>query len=355
MRLALTINAPGRFKEAVADVGMAGRLEEAGLDTLWVGEATGFDSPSLLGHLTATTRRVELGAGVLNPFTRTPALVAMTAVALDELSNGRFVLGLGVANPQLIEGLHGLAYRGAIKRMERMIDVCRAAWAGEPIGGGPPGGGPGFSGLEPRPLVVAKPDRRIPIHVAGQGERMVELAAARADGWAPMLLVPEKFDEVFGESIQRGAARRDPQLEPLEISAGGVLAAVVDDESEQLALLARARRTLALYVGGLGSKDSNVYNRLMRRYGYEEAAEEVQDLYLAGDRARAAEALPDEFVDTITVIGTADHVRARMDAYAAVGVACLTIEPLEDPVATIARLRSIADSRDHLETSSAAP
>src|SRR5215218_7317750 len=204
-------------------------LEDVGLDTVWVPEAYGFDSPTLMGYLAARTETVEIGSAILNVFSRTPALLAQTAAGLDNVSGGRAVLGLGASGPQVIEGWHGVPYDKPLARTREIVDICRKVWAREdrlttdgplyplPL---PEGRGTGLG----KPLkIIAHPVRsRIPIYVAALGEKNVELTAEVADGWLPLFFLPEKAKEVFGPSLDAGAAKRAGDLGPLDICAGGL-------------------------------------------------------------------------------------------------------------------------------------
>src|ERR1700729_3545967 len=206
-------------------------LEKVGLDTVWVAEAYGYDAPSLMGYLAAKTERVEIGAAILPIYTRTPTLIAMTAAGIDAISGGRCVLGLGASGPQVIEGFHGVPYDRPLTRTREIIDICRTVWAREaplthdgavyhiPL---PEGQG---TGLGKALKIINHPVRaRIPIWVAALGEKNVAMTAEVADGWLPLFFVPEKAKEVFGPALAAGAAKRDSSMEPLQISAGGILA-----------------------------------------------------------------------------------------------------------------------------------
>ncbi|MEU3016879.1 LLM class F420-dependent oxidoreductase [Nocardiopsis sp. NPDC007018] len=345
MRIAMPLQYAGEPKDAVEQVV---ELERAGLDTVWVAEAYGYDSPTLMGYLAARTERVTIGSAILPMYTRTPALVAMTAAGLDYLSDGRAVLGLGASGPQVIEGFHGIPYTKPLARTRETIEICRKVWAREERlthDGGvfqlplPPELGTGLG----KPLkIINHPVRpRIPIHVASLGERNVEMTAEIADGWLPHLFIPEKAETVWGASLARGRANRDPGLGELEISAGGLLAIGEDEGTRALADLTRP--LIALYVGGMGAKGKNFYNTVARRYGYEEAAERIQDLYLAGKKDEAAAAVPDEFVELTNLVGPESHVRERVEAFRAAGVTQLNVTPVgENPARLIEKVKEWA-------------
>jgi F420-dependent oxidoreductase-like protein len=318
-------------------------LEHAGLDLVWVAEAYGFDAPSLMGFLAHATERVEIGAGILPIYTRTPALIAQTAAGIDALSGGRCVLGLGASGPQVIEGWHGVPYDQPIARTREIIEICRAAWRRErlvhdgpaytiPL---PPDQGTGLG----KPLkMITKPVReRIPIYVAALGPANVAMTAEVADGWLPLFFIPELADRVWGSALTDGGARRSPALEPLEIVAGGLLA-IGDDAARHRDLM---RPMVALYVGGMGAKGRNFYNDLARRYGWEDEAATIQDLYLDGRKDEAAAAVPDALLEGVSLCGPEGYVRDRIAAMADAGVSVLNVTPVGgDPVKTVELVKS---------------
>ena len=343
MKLSTSLPYAGNIKQAMRQVH---DLESAGLDLVWIAEAYGFDAVSLLGYLAAQTETVELGAGILPIYTRTPTLLAMTAAGLDELSDGRFVLGLGASGPQVIEGFHGVPYDRPIARDREIIDICRTVWAREapltysgaayqvPL---PPEQGTGLG----KPLkIIAHPKRaHIPVHVAALGEKNVALAAEVADGWLPLFYLPERADTVFGESIAAGTAKRAAELGPLDITAGGIVCIGEPDETKA-ALDTFARPVTALYVGGMGAKGRNFYNTLVQRYGYEAEAAEIQDLYLSGQKAEAAAAIPDDLLELTNLCGSPGFVQERLAAYREAGVTIMNVTPIgPDPVKLVEQLK----------------
>ncbi|MFP3900253.1 MAG: LLM class F420-dependent oxidoreductase [Acidimicrobiia bacterium] len=331
MKLSMPLSYAGGFKESAA---RAVELERAGLDTVWVAEAYGFDGVSLMGYLAAVTERVEIGAAILPIYTRTPSLLAMSAAGVDALSDGRCILGLGASGPQVIEGFHGVPYTAPLGRTREVIEICRKVWSRErvtyegrhytlPL---PPDEGTGLG----RPLkLITRPVReRIPIYVAALGPRNVRLTAEIADGWLPLFYLPEKVDEVWGEDMAAGLRARDPSLGPLEIVAGG-LVAVGDDAAAMRDL---ARPMIALYVGGMGARDRNFYNDLARRYGFEAEAARIQDLYLDGHKDEAAAAVPDGLLEAATICGPEGYVRDRIAAFKEAGVTSLNVTPVAQDV-----------------------
>jgi F420-dependent oxidoreductase-like protein len=308
-------------------------LEGAGLDFVWVGEAYGFDAPSYLGYLAATTSTVRLGAGVMPIYTRTPALLAMTAAGLDSLSGGRFQLGLGASGPQVVEGWHGVPYDAPLARTREIVDICRKIWARDKpvVHGGPhyplplpPQQGTGLGkAMRIIPRLVRD---QIPVWLAALGERNVQLAATIADGWLPAFLVPEKVQETWGTALAAGLADRDPTLGPLQIATGATLA--IGDGPEIVAARDLGRPALALYIGGMGSRGHNFYADLVARFGWERQARDIQDLYLAGRKDEAAAAVPEALLELTSLCGPAGYVAERMAAYREAGVTQLQVAPV---------------------------
>ena len=340
MKFGMQIDYAGGFAESAAKVA---EFEKAGLDIAWVAEAYGFDAPTFMGYLAAKTESITIGAGILPIYTRTPTLMAMTAASMDTLTGGRFILGLGASGPQVIEGFHGVKYDAPLGRTREVIDICRLVWKRERVTYNgkyytlplPADQGTGLG----KPLkMIAKPIREdIPVWIASLGPKNVEMTAEIADGWLPIFYMPERSQDVWGADLAAGTAKRDPNLGPLEISAGG-LVAIGDDMSEVAEM---ARPMVALYVGGMGAKGRNFYNDLMCRYGYEEEATKIQDLYLEGKKDEAAALVPSEFLKLTNLCGPEGFVRERIEAYAAAGVSVLNIIPVGgNPTATIEKLKT---------------
>ena len=283
--------------------------------------------------LPAPTERIEIASGILPIYTRTPTLLAMTAAGLDELSGGRAVLGLGASGPQVIEGFHGVAYDAPIGRTREIIDICRKVWAREeplvhdgakyqlPL---PEGQGTGLG----KPLkIITHPRRpRIPIHVASLGPKNVQMTAELADGWLPILFHPAKAGEVWGPDLEVGFAKRSPDLGPMDVVAGGLLA--IGSEDEVAGFRDFSRGMVALYVGGMGARERNFYNQLFQRYGFEDEARRIQDLYLDGKKGEAAAAVPESFLEQTSLCGDEGYVRDRIAEFAAAGVTVLNVTPI---------------------------
>jgi F420-dependent oxidoreductase-like protein len=318
-------------------------LESAGADYLWTGEAYTADAVSTMGFLAAVTERVQIGSSILPLFTRTPTLLAMTAVGIDKLSGGRCVLGIGASGPQVIEGFHGVPYDAPLQRTREIIDICRSVWRREavtyvgsryrvPL---PEGQG---TGLGKALKIMDHPLRdRIPIFVASLGPRNVEMTAEIAEGWLPLHFWPERAGRVWGEALASGTARRPPDLAPLEIVAGGRLA--LGEGLEELR--DRARPALTMYFGGMGARGHNFYNDLLKRYGFESEAELIQDSYLEGRRKEAAAAIPQELIDGTSLVGPEGWVKERVQAFRDAGVTILDVTPVgQNGLADIERVRS---------------
>jgi F420-dependent oxidoreductase-like protein len=340
MKISTMLSYSGGFKQAANQVV---EMEKAGLDLVWVAEAYGFDSPSLMGYLAALTSKVEIGAAILPIYTRTPTLIAMTAAGIDALSDGRFNLGLGASGPQVIEGFHGVPYTNPLGRTREIVEICRDVWKREaplvhqgknftlPL---PPEQGTGLG----KPLkIIAHPLRsEIPVWIASLGEKNVQLTAEIADGWIPILFIPERANDVWGAPIAAGKAKRDPSLGEMMITAGGLLA--IGEDADTIGFRELQRSMVALYVGGMGAKGKNFYNELAIRYGYEKEAEVIQDLYLAGKKKEAEAAVPSEFLELTTLCGPRGYVKERIAAFKAAGVTHLQVHPIPQGGQTAASL-----------------
>ncbi len=347
MRISTLLNYSGGFVDAVDEVVA---LEHAGLDVVWVPEAYAFDAPSAMGFLAARTERVVIASGIVPIYTRTPTLLAMTAAGIDALSGGRCMLGLGASGPQVIEGFHGVRYDAPVARTREIIEVCRQVWRRErlehhgrhydmPL---PEGQG---TGLGKALKLITHPVRDdIPIAIAGLGPRSVEMTAELADAWLPAFYTAEAAGDVWGEALAAGAARRDPARPPLEVFAGGSVA--IGEGTEGLRDLARPQ--IALYVGGMGAREKNFYNDIFRRSGYEEAADEIQELYLAGEKDEAAAAIPDEYLASSSLVGPEGFVAERLAALRDSGVTALNVgflgRGVEERVEQCRTLRKLVDA-----------
>jgi F420-dependent oxidoreductase-like protein len=335
-------------REPMIEVGRrVADYERAGLDVVLVAEAYSFDAISRVGYLAAVTSTVTIGTAIINVYSRTATAIGQTAAGCDYVSGGRFVLGLGTSGPQVIEGFHGVPYEKPRSRTLDVIDVVRKVVAREvvvhdgPTVAVPLPEGAGGTGLGKPLKLIDHPVRpSVPIWWAAMLDRAVESAAEVADGWVPLMFVPEAADQVWGPALRTGRARRADDLGPLDVVAGGKLA--IGDDVDVEAVLDAARPALALYVGGMGARGKNFYNDIVSRAGYEDAARRVQDLYLDGHRDEAAAAVPRELLERMHLVGSRAHVAERIEAFRAAGVTTLMVEPAgPDPVATISELRSL--------------
>ncbi|MEV6162099.1 LLM class F420-dependent oxidoreductase [Streptomyces sp. NPDC052052] len=320
----------------------AAALESAGLDALWVAEAYGFDSPTIMGYLAAKTERMRIGSAILNVYSRTPALIAQTAAGLDALTGGRALLGIGASGPQVVEGWHGRRYDRPLGRTREVIELSRRIWRREVIEHHgitdlplPPEKG----GTRGKPLKLLNHPVRdtIPVYVAALGPANVRMTAELADGWLPFLYAPEHAAKVWGRSLAEGAAKRDPALGPLSVVAGGLLA--IGDGAETARELMRP--TVALYVGGMGASGRNFYHDLVCAYGYEAAAATIQEHYLAGRKKDAEAAVPAELLEQLCLAGPEGYVRDRVEVFREAGVTMLNVTPVgSDAARLIERVRN---------------
>jgi F420-dependent oxidoreductase-like protein len=306
------------------------RLEDAGIEYLWCGEAYTGDAVSTMGFVAAVTSRAQIGSSILPLYTRTPSVLAMTAVGMDKVSGGRFILGLGASGPQVIEGFHGVPYDAPLARTAEIIEICRSVWRRDRLEHAgakyqiplPPDRGTGLG--KPLKLIDHPLRAQIPIYIASLGPKNVELTATIADGWLPLHFWPDRADQVWGDALRAGQARRADGLGPLQIVAGGALA--IGDGLEHLR--EQARPMLALYFGGMGARGQNFYNDVLRRYGFEHEARQIQDAYLSGEKQAAAAMIPDALVEQMSLIGSEGFVRDRLAAYQAAGVTILNVQPV---------------------------
>ena len=346
MRIGIQASYSGGFHQTAAEIR---ELESAGLDLATVAEVYTFDAVSQLGYLAAVTDRVELMSGIFPIYSRTPALTAMTAAGLDFVSDGRFTLGLGASGPQVIEGWHGVSYDAPLQRTREVVEICRQVWRRERlVHEGPkytvPLPAEQGTGLgKPLKLINTPVRDRIPVMLAALGPKNVELAAEIAEAWEPIFFMPERAGSVWGDSLAAGKAKRDLALGDLQIVVG-VPVAIGDDVEPMLDLV---RPQLALYIGGMGARGRNFYNDLARRYGYEDEARTIQDLYLDGKKDEAAAVVPEELVRAVSLVGPESHVAERVAAFREAGVTTLVLQPLDDSpesrLRTVATMRKIAD------------
>jgi F420-dependent oxidoreductase-like protein len=325
MKLGVHIGYWGLGLSSADQLAIVQEAERLGYDSVWTAEAYGSDAATILAWLAGQTSTIKLGSGIFQMPGRSAAMTAMTAATIDQLSDGRMLLGIGSSGPQVSEGWHGVRFAKQLQRTREYIEVVRQALArerleyhGETIELPLPDG-PGKA----LKLTIAPVQENMPIYLAAIGPKNTALAGEIADGWMPTLLSPEHLP-LLRESLDEGAARAGRTLEGFDI-APTVNVNITDDvEGARDAV----RPFMALYVGGMGSREKNFYNTLVQRYGFEDAAHEVQDLYLAGKKEEAAAALPDELIDLVSLVGPADRVRERLRAYADAGVGTLGVSPM---------------------------
>ena len=301
--------------------------EKLGYDSVWTAEAYGSDAATILGWLAGQTSRIRLGSGIFQMPGRSAAMTAMTAATLDQLSDGRFILGIGSSGPQVSEGWHGVRFAKQLARTRDYVAVLRMAlerrrveFEGETLVLPLPDG-PGKA----LKLTIAPVQETIPIFVAAIGPKNTRLAAEIADGIIPTLFSPEHV-AVIRDEVQAGVDRAGDGKTLADVEIAPQVQVYVSEDRDKARDLMRPM--LALYIGGMGSREKNFYSQLVRRYGFEAAAEKVQDLYLEGRKHEAAAALPDALIDAISLCGPREHVRERLAAYREAGVGTLGVTPV---------------------------
>lgn len=295
------------------NVGLARTAEACGFSSVWVEEAYGSDAVSTLAWVGACTTRIGLGSAVWQMPARTPAMTAMTAATLDTLSGGRLRLGLGASGPQVVEGWHGQPYEKPLAKTREYVEIVRRIVArDEPVAFEgehyqlPYRGPEGVHAGKPLKLILRPLRSRIPIYIGALGPKNVELTAEIADGWLPIFMIPEALDTVFGDALEHGFARAGGRVVGADFDIAPIVSVVVGDDVDACRL--RVKQRIALYVGGMGSKSMNFSNNMIRRFGYGEAADEVQRRFLAGDRSGAVEAVPDELIDDVALCGPRERI-----------------------------------------------
>jgi F420-dependent oxidoreductase-like protein len=291
---------------------LAREAERLGYDSAWAAEAWGTDAVTVLSWLAATTETIKVGSAIMQIPARTPANCAMTAATLDLLSGGRFLLGLGTSGPQVVEGWHGQPWGKPLAKTREYVELVRAALRRETLEAHGehyeiPYAGPGATGLGKPLKLMARPLRaEIPIYLASIGPKAVQLAAEIADGWIPIFFDPDTAREVFGAAFERDGFEVAPSV-PVVLTD--------DVEAGRDAL----KPYYALYIGGMGARGKNFYNDLASRYGFEEDARKIQDLYLDGKQREAIAAVPDAFVDRVSLVGPKERIAERLEAFREAG------------------------------------
>jgi F420-dependent oxidoreductase-like protein len=340
MRLGINVGYWGLGLTAGQQIELVKEAESAGFDSVWAAEAYGSDAATVLAWIAAQTETIKLGSAIFQIPARSPAMTAMTAATLDQLSDGRVIVGLGSSGPQVAEGWHGQRFPKQLQRTREYVEILRKTLARERLEYDgeiytlPLPDGPGKA----LKLTIAPVQERIPIYIAAIGPNNTQLAGEIADGWIPLFFSPEHVSDAK-ELLDKGAGRSGRSLDDFQISPS--VQVRIDDDIER----ARdaMRPFLALYVGGMGSREKNFYNALVRRYGFEDAADEVQSLYLDGKKEEAAAALPDELIDTTTLVGPRDVIAERLAVYRDAGVGTLIVTPVAfDPDERSRMVRELA-------------
>ena len=336
MRTATTVELSGSSDEVVT---FTVEAEKLGLDICWVAEAWGSDAPSALGYIAARTQRMLLGSGVLQVGIRSPVMVAQTAITLSNLSNGRFLLGLGASGPQVIEGLHGVSFSRPLARIRETVDIVRQAFAGGKIS---------HSGKEfqiPRPggeavpmRLSTQPQHAIPLYLAALSPAMLRLTGEIADGWLGTSFVPEGAAEAYFIHLDKGLAAAGRTRADIDICQGAEVA-FASDEDELHRMVAARKKQLAFSLGGMGSASTNYYNQAYSRQGWADVAVEVRERWQRGDRDGAAHLVTDEMVLATTLVGTEQMVRARLAVWKDAGVDTVRLYPAGDTLD--AKLRTL--------------
>ncbi|MEZ4646416.1 MAG: LLM class F420-dependent oxidoreductase [Chloroflexota bacterium] len=317
MRLGLMLGYAGRKIELPVE--LVQEADRLGVYAVWTAEAYGSDAVSPLAWLGAQTQNIKLGTAIMQMPGRTPANAAMTAMTLNQLSGSRFLMGLGLSGPQVVEGWHGVSYARPLTRTREYVEVVRQIFArSEPLTYDGklyqiPYQGEDATGLG-KPLkstLSAQPD--IPIYLAAIGPKNVELTAEIADGWLPIFFSPDKYDAVYKEQVEAGFAKANPGKGYHNFDIAPTVSVVINDNLDVAYNMLRP--FLALYVGGMGAKGKNFYNDLARRYGYEQAAEEIQDLYLSGDKGGAMSKVPAALIDEVALVGSRARVKDRLQLW----------------------------------------
>jgi F420-dependent oxidoreductase-like protein len=303
---------------------LAHEVEALGFDSLWAAEAYGCDGPSVLATLARGTERIGLGSAVFQVPARAPAMTAMTAATLDRLSAGRFRLGLGLSSAQVTEGWYGQPFASPLARLEDYVAVVRRALSRERLSyEGRTIRLPAEGSTAPSiKLMIGPVQESLPIYLAAVGPKAVELVGRIGDGWHAAFFCPDFADSQVAH-LRKGAAAAGRDVERIDIAPTVNL--WIDDDHDRAR--DRLRHSLALYIGGMGSRTHNVYADLVASYGFERDAARIQDLYLAGKKDEAASAIPAELIDLVVLCGPPSVVGERMEAYAKAGVTTLIVSP----------------------------
>jgi len=341
MRLGLHVGYWGLGVSGEDQLRLAQAGDELGYDSIWAAEAYGSDAATVMTWLAANTKKAKIASGIFQMPARTPAMTAMTAATIDNISDGRVVLGLGMSGPQVVEGWHGQPFDHQLQRTREYIGVVRKALARETVTFDgefyslPRPGGPG----KPLKLIIKPVQERIPIYLAAIGPKNTALAAELAEGWLPTFFAPDHID-VFRPSLEEGAQRAGRSADEIDIAPMTSIAIGDDVEAARDVM----RPFLALYIGGMGSRKKNFYKDLVTRYGYGDVAQKIQDLYLDQKYDEAMAAIPAELIDKTALCGPKEVIAERLDVYRDAGVGTLLVTPVASTVeGRIEMLRELAE------------
>jgi F420-dependent oxidoreductase-like protein len=331
MRLGLNAGYSG--SRIAIDMDLVRLADDLGYYAIWSAEAYGSDAVTPLAWIAGQTKRIKLATGIMQMPARTPAMTAMTAMTLDQLSGGRFILGLGASGPQVVEGWHGVAYGKPLVRTREYIEIVRQIWAREkPLEFHGthydiPYRGKDASGLG-KPLKSILHGRPIPIYVAAIGPKSVAQCAEIADGWLPIFYSPFRAPKVYQASLDEGFKKAGKTAADFDIAV--TVTVIVGDDVQ--ACLDRIKPNLALYIGGMGARGKNFYNDLACRYGFEAEAKEIQDLYLAGRKDEAAAKVPNALADEVALVGPPERIKDRLAAWKESPVGTLNVATAQPKV-----------------------
>lgn len=307
--------------------------DRLGFDAVWTSEAYGSDAITVLSWIGALTKNIKLGTAILQMPARTPAMTAMTAMTLDQLSGGRMLLGLGLSGPQVVEGWHGVSYGKPLGLTREYVEILRKIFAREaPLEHHGkhyqiPYGGDDATGLG-KPLKSILHGRAdIPIYIASIGPKNVELTAEIADGWLPVFFSPERYPDYFKGQVEAGFAKAGNGKSMANFEIIPAVTVVMEDNLEMA--FNQVKPMLALYIGGMGAKGKNFYHDLACRYGFEEEANTIQDLYLSGQKAEAMAAVPNELVDAVALVGSHERVKDRLQLWSNSDVSTLNVQTFD--------------------------
>lgn len=331
MRLGLAAGYSGA--KMVLPMEMILEADRLGYHSVWTSEAYGSDAVTPLAWIGALTKNIKLGTAIMQMPARTPAMTAMTAMTLDHLSGGRMLVGLGLSGPQVVEGWHGKPYGKPLGKTREYVSILRTIFAREErlVHDGAhytiPYNGEDATGLGKPLKSILHGRAELPIYIASIGPKNVELTAEIADGWLPIFFAPERYPEYFQEHVEAGFAKAGNGKSIVDFDIAPSVQVVMDDDIE----MARnqVRPILALYIGGMGAKDKNFYNDLAVRYGFEEAAKTIQNLYLDGKKAEAMIAVPNELIDAVALVGSRDRIKDRIQLWKESDITTLNVQTFD--------------------------